>query len=374
MTRRHPRRRTADRYRSRSRGPDTSTIIALVGGIGLVVVVAMFVFGSGGASSDTTRYEDDETAADARTDADGENQDPWDENGTFTADLDVEIDAEDTGPERRDGDDGSTAKADADDDDDIDALRERLFAQAGRSGAFDRSRAEFSTANSDRVPEADPDAVFLDRKNRSVGEVSDGVVASGRGGAGSGGISYRSMSLSITGSVGGTRLARDDSYTHGRIGYYLQHEFRPKFYVEYPNGSVPVIQRGRRGPDGKPIPSPKYPEPKGAPREGPPSGRAAYRLALQVTAGPSGGVQFYGRRMGMKFECTIRAQILDVTTETPVQRTSFAVRETVTRMGTGTDVAKQSKQAYYLALEKLVKALGSRRAAFSPATTTSVDK
>lgn len=172
-------------------------------------------------------------------------------------------------------------------------------------------------------------------------------------------VETRVVTLRLSGNVGPARLDPNDPFTWGRLGYFFQQEMSPRYFLVFPGGGVPTIVKGPtmfkgrvvdKGEDLRALRPP--PGPRGI------FGSPKYRIDLLAVAGSAGTMTFYGRKIGTNNQCQLSAQIYDLQGEKPRLVDSFTVTEKVTRLAEGPP-GPQDRQAYQMAIEKLVKRLRS---------------
>ncbi len=172
-------------------------------------------------------------------------------------------------------------------------------------------------------------------------------------------VETRVVALRLSGNVASTPLDPNDQFTWGRLGYFFQQELSPRYFLLFPSGNVPTIVKGptmfkgrvvKEGQDLRDLRPP--PGPRGS------FGSPRYRIDLQSDDGRAGSITFYGGKIGQNYRCRLSVQIFNLEGEQPSLVDTFTITETVTRLARGA-TGPRDRQAYEMAIEKLVKRLQS---------------
>ncbi len=172
-------------------------------------------------------------------------------------------------------------------------------------------------------------------------------------------VETRVVTLRLSGNVGSAPLDPKDPFTWGRLGYFFQQEMSPRSFLMFPGGGIPTIVKGptmfkgrvvKKGQDLRDLRPP--PGPRGI------FGSPRYRIDLLSAVGASGGITFYGQKLGQNYRCQLNVQIFDLEGEQPSLVDAFTITETVTRLARGA-TGPPDRQTYQMAIEKLVKRLRS---------------
>lgn len=165
----------------------------------------------------------------------------------------------------------------------------------------------------------------------------------------------RFFTLQLSGSIGGQPIDSNDQQTWARLSYFLSDEAPAKFYLVYPDGSIP--HSVPTGPGAKVNPR------KNAVSDSPPAGdssRPDYRLVVESTVTSGNPVTFYGKILGSKFNCrmTCRVEKRNGADFALVEQAAVEEKSTPAR-GRGPDVDPVTyvRQMHDATLEKLVKKL-----------------
>ncbi len=173
----------------------------------------------------------------------------------------------------------------------------------------------------------------------------------------------RFFTLELSGSVGDAPLDPNDTQTWARLSYFLREESPSRFYLVYPNGTIPLaVKGGHAGPNGTLA--------KGAPAKkteetAPPTGdtsRPTHRLVLRSTSKSTGKVTFYGRELASKYNCSIscRVEKRKAPDEDFALLQEVSVEEALTpAKDSQDDGASYVRKLYDVAVDKLLQKLGT---------------
>jgi hypothetical protein len=161
------------------------------------------------------------------------------------------------------------------------------------------------------------------------------------------------FTLELSGNLGGTSLDPQDPQTWARLSYFLHDEAPSRFYLVYPNGSIP-----RALPRAGGVASARKNEVKETPAGD--TSKPTYRLVISATSGAGGPVTFYGKVIGSKYNCTIHCRVekrqgadFALVQETSVEESSTPAKGN----GPSEDVATYPRRVYDVALDKLARQL-----------------
>ena len=155
------------------------------------------------------------------------------------------------------------------------------------------------------------------------------------------------VTLDVTGNLLDEKLKKDDQQTFTRIAYCLQHELRPRHFLQFPNGRAPLI---------------RYDKGLGGYKDQPPPGKPGERrlhLSLKAHTNRHKLNTFYGRVLSGSLLCTIEVQVLTYT-DPPTKIDEFSVSHIESAVTRGAGLRDISRQTYAGALSKLAAALKQR--------------
>ena len=231
------------------------------------------------------------------------------------------------------------------------SLLDRLYADATRRGAFDKSKVKFDERDDD------PDYILAsntdgDGSNEPLPEVDPrdrGSTTKAR--------EFRVFSVMVQGSVMGAPLKPDDKFTVGKIGYEMQQR-TPAYFVRQADGKTPVYKQ-------------KGADPRLAPRPAGKAGPPRFTVMVTGNVAVSGGVQFYGRQLGRRLTATVNVQVFGMTEDGQLGAplTSFSTSQMATeatnQAGVTPGNANTGMAVYQQALDKAAKQLKSLTTIFN---------
>jgi hypothetical protein len=172
------------------------------------------------------------------------------------------------------------------------------------------------------------------------------------------------FTLSLAGTLGSGQIDADDKQTWGRLAYFLSQESPQRYYLVFPNGSIPAAVKDKDLKKGSPAKAPPGPGPRGDPSA------PAYRLVLEAKSQAGGAITFYGQQMASKYECRIDCRIEARDGDGFKHMDAVTIEQKITpAKGTKASVEELLREVYDAAIEQLAKTLASR-ALFQTGTTS----